>query len=373
MISLCPRDRLLIFAPHPDDESLAAGGLLQKAVAIGARVRVLFVTSGDNNPWPQRFLERRWRIGPQDRARWGARREAEGLAALKRLGIGLEAGRFLRFPDQGLRELLMNGDESIEKALLNEWQAFAPTIAVAPSLEDVHPDHSSLRVLIEFLILAIGQESLPLYEYLVHAPGVSSPKPAIALPLTAGQVTAKLEAIQCHRTQTTLQPRRLAAFAAEREYYRTPDRASAWSGSHPIAHGAIERGFLGLTIVRQRAKRRPKRLLIAAQDSRGRSLRWSVPIPPHSGSASIRRCQDGDAGGVASIRHRADRIEVTTPIPDIGPRGIVFAKLLEPTLFFDSAGWRHIPTPVSPYSGGSSFEHAEQSAAGSKRAVVTLF
>jgi len=35
-------DRILIIAPHPDDEVLACGGLIQQAVAVGADVRVIF-------------------------------------------------------------------------------------------------------------------------------------------------------------------------------------------------------------------------------------------------------------------------------------------------------------------------------------------
>ena len=54
---LSARDRVLVLAVHPDDESLCAGGLIQHALAHGAKVRVVFITDGDNNPWPQRFVE----------------------------------------------------------------------------------------------------------------------------------------------------------------------------------------------------------------------------------------------------------------------------------------------------------------------------
>ena len=47
-------DRLLVFAPHPDDETIATGELIQLAIAAGVAVRVVFATDGDNNPWPQR-------------------------------------------------------------------------------------------------------------------------------------------------------------------------------------------------------------------------------------------------------------------------------------------------------------------------------
>src|SRR5512143_3590489 len=39
--------RLMVFAPHPDDETLGAGGLIQRVLATGGKVRVVFVTNGD--------------------------------------------------------------------------------------------------------------------------------------------------------------------------------------------------------------------------------------------------------------------------------------------------------------------------------------
>ncbi|MDA8369699.1 MAG: PIG-L family deacetylase [Nocardiopsaceae bacterium] len=41
------RQRILIFAPHPDDETLGCGGLVSKAKAAGAEVYVQFLTVGD--------------------------------------------------------------------------------------------------------------------------------------------------------------------------------------------------------------------------------------------------------------------------------------------------------------------------------------
>ncbi len=41
---------LLVFAPHPDDEVIGAGGLLQLALRSGKRVLIVFVTNGDGYP-----------------------------------------------------------------------------------------------------------------------------------------------------------------------------------------------------------------------------------------------------------------------------------------------------------------------------------
>ena len=97
----------MLFAPHPDDESLACSILLQQAVHARAAIRVVYVTDGDDNPWPQRVLERRWRLNATDRRRWGRLRRTEALAALRVLGVNGSAVRFLALPDQKLTAMLM--------------------------------------------------------------------------------------------------------------------------------------------------------------------------------------------------------------------------------------------------------------------------
>src|SRR5260370_20574447 len=86
-------DRLLYFAPHPDDETLAGGGLIQKASAMGARLCVVFLTNGDRNPWPQRVMERSLFLDAKARRRWGLTRQGEARAALDMLGAGRAAER----------------------------------------------------------------------------------------------------------------------------------------------------------------------------------------------------------------------------------------------------------------------------------------
>src|SRR5215469_15441345 len=101
------RSRLMLIAPHPDDEALACSIILQQAVRAGAAIRVVYVTDGDNNPWPQRVLERKWRLNAADRKRWGKLRRAEALAALHVLGVNALAARFLALPDQKLTTILI--------------------------------------------------------------------------------------------------------------------------------------------------------------------------------------------------------------------------------------------------------------------------
>src|SRR4051794_11848350 len=44
------RARLLVLAPHCDDETLGVGGTMAQAAGAGARVRVVLVTNGDGFP-----------------------------------------------------------------------------------------------------------------------------------------------------------------------------------------------------------------------------------------------------------------------------------------------------------------------------------
>jgi len=44
-------DRIMVLAPHPDDESIGCGGIIQQAVAMKLPVRIVWLTNGDNNEW----------------------------------------------------------------------------------------------------------------------------------------------------------------------------------------------------------------------------------------------------------------------------------------------------------------------------------
>ena len=160
----------MMIAPHPDDESLAAGILLQKAVAAGASVRVIYATDGDDNPWPQRALERKWRLNAADRKRWGRLRRREAISALETLGLRAADARFLGLPDQGLTRLLLHDCRATAARIARMIADWSPTHLLLPSTADTHPDHSALAVLLRFAMpdfLMLGRGRMRL-SYLVH-------------------------------------------------------------------------------------------------------------------------------------------------------------------------------------------------------------
>lgn len=200
------RTRLLVVAPHPDDETLATGLLLQQVLAAGGEVRVLLLTAGDNNPWPQRALERRWRIGAADRHRWAQRRGAELQQALATLGVPSTALQTLDWPDLGVTELLLHSTSTAVTAVRGAIDRFAPDLVALPSLHDRHPDHSAAHVLVR---LALAGHAAPpmLLAYLVH--GEAECNGYRVLAATPAQMSVKRAALQAHRSQLALSGRRL--------------------------------------------------------------------------------------------------------------------------------------------------------------------
>ena len=214
--------RILILAPHPDDECLGTGGLIQQALAKGAKIKVIFITNGDNNPWPQRYLEKRWSIGSDEKTRWGQRRKIEAQNSLEILGAGKVATAFLGLPDAGILNLWKEGDHHLLEVLTNEFISWQPTLLVQPSEFDRHSDHRATHL---YGRTALAESSLkcPVITYLIHRPWLmkltQKPKPQIKLELSPIEQNKKLQAILCHETQMALSQSRFSKFAQPTEPY----------------------------------------------------------------------------------------------------------------------------------------------------------
>lgn len=212
--------RLMVLAPHPDDESLAAGGLIQRALAYGAGVSVVFATDGENNPWPQRALERRVWVGARHRRAWGARRRGEADAALAALGaIGVSVHR-LGWRDGGVTWQLLDDTDAMLATMRSLLERERPTLLVLPDLVDRHPDHSAIHVLMEMVFQSMPNAMHPAcLGYLLHGrsrPGV--PRRAV-FTLDAGEQQRKRAAILAHASQTALSRGRLLRFASDSESF----------------------------------------------------------------------------------------------------------------------------------------------------------
>jgi len=229
-LTLASSDRLLILAPHPDDESIATGGLIQVARAAGAAVRVIVLTDGDNNPWPQRWIEKRWHIDVPARQRWGARRREEARSALRVLGLAVDDAVFLGLPDMGLTDLLMRNDQQIIRALRAQIEEFRPTLLIMPAVADRHPDHSAAYILARTALAPFPAPRL--YTFAVHGPGAAPA--AVRVELAPQQSDTKRRAILAHRTQMQLSQRRFLRYADSVELYQSEPAIFADLPEHPL-------------------------------------------------------------------------------------------------------------------------------------------
>lgn len=129
--------RILVLAPHPDDDCFGAGGTIKKLSQNEAKITVAYFCDGAKG-------------GTE-----GAK--ADKLLIDVRKKEAQEAGKILGIQEQvffGYRDgQLAAGDASI-KALIDLIKRIEPDIIFVPSFLDNHPDH---RVVNEILVNAMAQ------------------------------------------------------------------------------------------------------------------------------------------------------------------------------------------------------------------------
>jgi LmbE family N-acetylglucosaminyl deacetylase len=290
--------RLLVIAPHPDDEVLAAGGLMRRVAAAGGAVHILWITSGDGFPegveTSEGISSRVAHLTPHDFDTYGRLRDQEARAALAALGIGPDSLTFLGFPDEGMCELastylsaktqafmspythrispplteqVIRGVAyrgiDVRRELEREIGSFAPTVIVTTHAHDDHPDHCSTNI---FLKEALEQLKGPrrvgprvLYS-LIHyrqwpLAGDEAGKSALlppqnfpadegrwaSLELTAEETGAKRAALLLYHSQMLVIGRFLLAFARSNELFLEGEPASpppCWCNGRNIVEDA---------------------------------------------------------------------------------------------------------------------------------------
>jgi LmbE family N-acetylglucosaminyl deacetylase len=176
-----PREfmRILVIAPHPDDESIGCGGTVCKHSKRGDRTVAVFLTSGE--------------LGLKQVSRAKARRirEAEARAAAKFLGmVQLE---FLRLPDWTLSEHIKSGARLLRPILKKE----KPELIYVPHPLEWHPDH---RVAVLLLRTALRGARLASPE--IRGYEVWTPLPEYDhLENITTEMPRKCRALRAHRSQ----------------------------------------------------------------------------------------------------------------------------------------------------------------------------
>ncbi|MBN8884148.1 MAG: PIG-L family deacetylase [Rudaea sp.] len=345
VIRLDAGDRVLVVAPHPDDESIASGGLLLAAREAGAARRVVTLTDGDNNPWPQRWIEKRWRIDAVARARWGARRRAEAQAALDLLGVAPGERAFLGLPDTGLTSLLLGDADKLVGALRRQIVDFRPSHLAFPALRDRHPDHSAAHIAARIAASATGS-AMRLLAYRVHGDDDASVPSLIEL--NESQREAKRRAIASHHSQVALSGKRFLAFATPTESYG--DAAAAPRADHPL-----EATYRSGEMLRLRARKQKLRgdlqVLLLFANADGDIRAWRLPFDTSGRRLDVRETRDDRVVATAQWQDDGEAWSIALALPDSLSPHLGFVKLgrSRPGLVvFDRYGWQaiHLPDPT---------------------------
>jgi LmbE family N-acetylglucosaminyl deacetylase len=340
----------MMFAPHPDDESLACSILLQKAVSAGAAIHVVYATDGDDNPWPQRVLERKWRLNTRDRKRWGKLRRAEALAALRVLGVNTSSACFLALPDQELTTLLMRDCRPLLErfdAIITDW---SPTDVLIPSISDTHPDHSALAVMIRLVLSESRPDEtlMSVWNYAVHGKSPVFFDRAKTVRQSEIETQTKLRAIRCHETQLKLSRKRFLGYASRPERFV---KLEAYDEN--VADGSIASISRKPHWLRVEVRLSPKALrtaeptlFILGRDETGMLRCATMRVPARSSRVEMLDCVTLERVTVARYRGNAFAGELTISIDVFSPAHALFLKLERRSWFFDEAGWLEVPSTL---------------------------
>lgn len=189
------RDRVLIVAPHIDDETIGAGGYAFDAISNGAEVYVVFLTAGDCNRFSARILNKTLEPTAANYLSVGHTRIAEAHQAMKMLGIADDHYFVLGYPDRGLKAILENRRATISArgtkehsvpyteamspgsayrfdSVMSDMERVLavaqPTTIIAPVLFDEHPDHAAAAAFTELALQDMHLDPRRL-GYLVHS------------------------------------------------------------------------------------------------------------------------------------------------------------------------------------------------------------
>ncbi len=272
-VTIASNTRLLVVAPHPDDEMLAAGGLMQRVHAAGGMVRVVYLTDGDGYPEGVEVEDHVAVPTADDYRGYGRRRRREARNGLETLKLGDYAYTFLSFPDGGLSRLLTKywserrsayrspftrldrppravmivpnteyRGEDLTQELAQVIADFLPTAILVPRKEDQHSDHCASWF---FTADALGDVqrvrpdlNVEILNYIIHFDGwpfddadPRLPAPTglrggvsgwIAFPLNAAELRVKRAALQKYESQVHVMSWFLDGFARTNEVFSRP-------------------------------------------------------------------------------------------------------------------------------------------------------
>ncbi len=145
--------KIIVFAPHPDDETFGCGGTIAKKINQGYEVLIVIMTDGryafekvlgiNSDPSPDYLKEIR---------------KEEVIRAMKVLGVPRENIIFLNFEDGKLNDFKREAEEKVMEILIKN----PPEEVYFPTHKDAHPDHQATYQIVKN---ALRRLDIPVTQY----------------------------------------------------------------------------------------------------------------------------------------------------------------------------------------------------------------
>jgi LmbE family N-acetylglucosaminyl deacetylase len=175
--------RVLVLAPHPDDETIGCGGNLALHADAGDPIKVVFLTNGAKGDMSGRY----------DRNSYIRLRQQEARSACACLGV--TDVMFWPYEDRELYNA-----ETVPSELIDLINRFHPKLIYAPSPQEFHPDHRATAVFIQTVMKTFDTDAeLLFYE-------VNQPIQVNRLVDITPVLDKKMRALRCYQSQLEEQP-----------------------------------------------------------------------------------------------------------------------------------------------------------------------
>jgi len=160
MLESFPAERVAVFAPHMDDETIGCGGTLVKWASAGSEIAVIFMTDGRKGDHDLAALAPAARTVREKELVGIRKKEAERAAEI----LGVKSLIFLDAEDSNLRST-----ESIRGKVREVLARIRPDVVFLPFLLEEHADH---RATAEVVLDATtgGYRSFTCFSYEVWTP-----------------------------------------------------------------------------------------------------------------------------------------------------------------------------------------------------------
>lgn len=188
--------KIIVFAPHPDDESYGAGGSIMKWLEEGNEVHIIWFTDGRaayRKAKEENELEdcEETRISEEELAKT---RLTEADAAGEYLGVSKENRHFLKIYDQALKNNVDFAVEKIKDIVINAKRF------IIPSDHNGHPDHQATHDIAKKVAQKLNLVNLEFYVYYLYNPLKVQGEKLIKIKI--GNLRFKVyEALKIHKSQ----------------------------------------------------------------------------------------------------------------------------------------------------------------------------